>query len=76
MGDEMMLAPRDLKSVRLASYLYKRSGAFPYGWNSRYVVLSGNFLFLYSTESDTRPRKVCCIDGCTVAVSVRGPLVN
>lgn len=69
--DELQVAPRDLKSVRVAGYLQKRSGAFPYGFHSRYVVLSGNFLFLYATDADPKPKKVCCIDGATVAVSHR-----
>lgn len=47
--DELVLKAGDLRNVRLADYISKRSSAFTHGWNIRYTVLSGNFLFVYST---------------------------
>lgn len=45
--EEMNFRAADLKCVRLADYLIKRSGSFPYGWNRRYCVVSANFLLVY-----------------------------
>jgi hypothetical protein len=53
--EELMIKPGDLRNVRLADYLGKRSSAFPRGWNIRYVVLSGNFLFVYINPSVSPP---------------------
>ncbi len=54
--DELSLKSGDLRNVRLADYLGKRSGAFPFGWSMRYVVLSGNFLFVYSSPKASLAR--------------------
>jgi PH domain len=70
MEELFSLAPGQLKSVRLGGTLMKRSGAVMHPWHKRYVVLSGNFLFLYNEETDSKPKKVVCVDGCSVVVSV------
>lgn len=68
--DELLAPASQLRSVRLCALLQKRSGSFPYGWNGRYVVLSANFVYLYNAESDFKPKKIFCVDGCTVTVSI------
>lgn len=66
--EELLLRPEDLKNVRVASLLDKRSGRFPRPWRSRYVVLSSNFLFVYTGPHADRPCRVVCLDEATVAV--------
>jgi hypothetical protein len=46
--EELNMKADELKNIRIADWLSKRSSAFPFGWHQRYVVLSGNFLFIYS----------------------------
>lgn len=57
-----MLRPEELKSVRVAAYLDKRNHAFPYAWRQRYCVMSGNFLFIYLSPRDMKPKRVVCVD--------------
>ena len=56
MEELLTLKPDDLRSVRLANDLEKRSSAWPYGWGTRFVVLSANFLYVYNTS---KVRKRC-----------------
>jgi hypothetical protein len=48
--EELVVKPGDLRNVRLADHLGKRNSAFPHGWNLRYTVLSGNFLYIFVTH--------------------------
>ena len=61
MEELLTLKPDDLRSVRIANDLDKRSSAWPYGWGTRFVVLSANFVFVYGrkdvrTFSPSSPR--------------------
>ncbi len=67
--DELVLKPGDLRNVRLADYLGKRSGAFPHSWSLRYVVLAGNFLFVFATPQVRR----ACARARRAARAVRAP---
>jgi hypothetical protein len=40
-----------LKNVRLAAWLNKRSSSVLASWHQRFVVLSGNFLFVYGNTN-------------------------
>lgn len=68
---ELAIPADELKNVRVASTLAKRSSSFPFGWSSRYCVLSGNHLYVYKVALDAAPKKVLCIDECTVTVRRR-----
>ena len=51
MEELLTLKPDDLRSVRLANDLEKRSSAWPYGWGTRFTVLSANFIYVYATKT-------------------------
>jgi hypothetical protein len=51
MEELLTLKPDDLRSVRLANDLEKRSSAWPYGWGTRFTVLSANFIYVYGTKN-------------------------
>jgi hypothetical protein len=55
MEELLSLKPDDLRSVRLANDLEKRSSAWPYSWSKRFIVLSANFVFVFGSS------KVSCI---------------
>ena len=60
MEELLTLKPDDLRSVRLANDLEKRSSAWPYGWGTRFTVLSANFIYVYGTKNvraSLRPRR-------------------
>lgn len=63
--DELQLHPSQLANTRLAAVLVKRSSAFPYSWNQRWVSLSGNFIFVYVSKGDSKPKRVLCVDTAT-----------
>ena len=48
--EELNQKPDELKNVRYAGWLEKRSSSFPYGWNRRYVIISCNFIYVYSNN--------------------------
>lgn len=60
--EELALQPEELKNVRVAAFLDKRARSFPHGWRPRYCVLAGNFLFIYKSPSDPKPKRVVCVD--------------
>ena len=51
MEELLTLKPDDLRSVRLANDLEKRSSAWPYGWGTRFTVLSANVIYVFATKS-------------------------
>ena len=51
MEELLTLKPDDLRSVRLANDLEKRSSAWPYGWGTRFCVLSANFIYVFGSKS-------------------------
>jgi hypothetical protein len=55
MEELLSLKPDDLRSVRLANDLEKRSSSWPYSWSKRFIVLSANFVFVFGSS------KVSCI---------------
>ena len=68
---ELKLRAEELKNVRVAGTLAKKSSSFPYGWSNRYCVLSGNFVLIYKSALDPAPKRVVCIDDCTATVRAR-----
>lgn len=52
---ELLQKPTDLRNVRLAGYMRKKSSSFPGGWGKRYVVLSANFLYVFKAPSVSPP---------------------
>ena len=68
--DELNLAPGELTSVRLAAWLSKRSSGVLGGWSQRYVVLAGNFLYVYVAPTDAKPRRVVCVDEAVTVVRI------
>jgi hypothetical protein len=66
--DETLLKAEDLKNVRMAAWLSKRSSSFPHGWAQRYVVLSANLLYIYTQPLDAKPKRVVLVDDATATV--------
>jgi len=54
MEELLSLKPDDLRSVRLANDLDKRSSAWPYSWSKRFIVLSANFVFVFGSSKVSR----------------------
>ncbi|KAA0177663.1 hypothetical protein FNF27_00836 [Cafeteria roenbergensis] len=52
--------------IRIRGTLQKRSGSFPYSWNQRHMIVAGNFLLEFVNTSESSPRKVVLLDGCTI----------
>ena len=48
---ELELGAQEHVVYRHAAWIEKRSGSFPWFWRSRFVVVSRNFLFEYSSNS-------------------------
>ena len=46
----------------IAAFLDKRQRGFPHSWRQRYCVLSGNFIFIYNSPRDPKPKRAICID--------------
>lgn len=71
-AEEMLVKPEELKNVRVAAFLDKRQRGFPHSWRQRYCVLSGNFIFIYNTPRDPKPKRAICIDEAAAQPSVKG----
>jgi hypothetical protein len=69
--DETLLKAEELKNVRMAAWLSKRSSSFPHGWAQRYVVLSANLLYIYTQPLDAKPKRVVLVDDATATVRTR-----
>ncbi len=51
---ELVLPAAELKSVRAMGAMRKKSGAWPFAWRQKYLVLSGNFIYIYAKETVSR----------------------
>ena len=56
-----------------ASWLQKRSSGVSHAWNRRYCVLSGNFMYIFKSPSDEKPRRIICVDDAQITVGACAP---
>jgi hypothetical protein len=69
---ELSVRAEELKNVRLAAWLSKRSGSWPNGWHQRFTVLSSNFLYIYGNTNVRAARRIVSL--CNSAGSEMGAL--
>jgi hypothetical protein len=64
---DFLLAPSALRYVTLRGVVDKKSNGLFGGWAPRFLVVSGNSLYIYVSESDTKPKRVIHLDDAVVS---------